>query len=326
MVRIIFCSGFAPMLNAMLDYRQALGFSRQTHAANLMSFDRFARQHYAGETLLGKQIVLGWLNEQLELNRQGMPARATAIRMFGKYLSAIGQQAYILPDDYISQPQDFTPYVFTDDELSRLFNVMDCLPSRVFDAMADMTGPVLFRLIYTCGLRPNEGRLLERANIDFADGVILITKTKRQKERLVVMSDDMLRLCREYDQHRSALGVNSVYFFTMQDGEPYSTAGLERLFKKYWALANPTIPASTLPSVRIYDLRHRFASARLNRWLDEGCDLYAKLPYLQAYMGHTKMSETAHYIHILPENLRKSPGVDWDTLESLIPEVNVWQP
>ncbi len=326
MARVIFGSNFAPMLDAMLDYRQALGFSRQTHAANLMNFDRFAAQRYAGETLLGKQIVLGWLNEQMEQKRQGMPAKATAVRMFGRYLSAVGQQAYILPEDYVSQPRDFTPYVFTDEELSRLFSAMDCPAGSITGPTVDKVAPVLFRLIYTCGLRPNEGRLIEHANIDFADGVILVTKTKRKKERLVVMSDDMLKLCREYDQHRRALGVDSSYLFPASDGKAYSMAGLERIFKKYWVLANPAVPASALPNVRIFDLRHRFASACLNRWLDEGCDLFAKLPYLQAYMGHAKMSETAHYIHILPENLKKSPGVDWDILESLIPEVNVWQP
>ena len=150
MVQMKFYSNFASMINAMLDYRLALGFSRQTHAASLMSFDRFAAQHYTDEALLGKQIVLGWLNEQLELNRQGMPAKATAIRMFGKYLSAIGQQAYILPEDYISQPQYFSPYVFTDDELSRLFRVMDRQTGSMIDSMSGMVGPVVFRLIYTC--------------------------------------------------------------------------------------------------------------------------------------------------------------------------------
>lgn len=324
-MRIAFCSGFAHSLDAMLNYRQALGFSRQTHAANLMSFDRYASRHYARDTSLGKQIVLGWISEQMEQGKAGIEAKATAIRMFGKYLLAIGQEAYVLPEDYVSQPQKFTPYIFTDAELTRLFRAADRMPTGVFDPVTMMIAPVLFRLIYTCGLRPNEGRLLERSSIDFSTGEILITKTKRQKERLVVMSGDMLKLCRDYDKRRTALNTVGTHFFSNQDGEAYGTARIEGVFKKCWALANPEMPTGTLPGVRVYDLRHRFASARLNRWLDEGCDLYAKLPYLRAYMGHAKMSETAYYIHILPENLKKSSGVDWNTLESLIPEVNVWQ-
>jgi hypothetical protein len=37
-------------------------------------------------------------------------------------------------------------------------------------------------------------------------------------------------------------------------------------------------------------------------------------------MGHEDLGETAYYIHILPENLVKSAGVDWDSLNSLLPE------
>jgi len=44
------------------------------------------------------------------------------------------------------------------------------------------------------------------------------------------------------------------------------------------------------------------------------------LPYLRAYMGHEELSETAYYIHILPENLVKSAGVDWAALNNLLPD------
>jgi integrase len=63
------------------------------------------------------------------------------------------------------------------------------------------------------------------------------------------------------------------------------------------------------------------ASACLNRWLDDGKDLLAMLPYLRAYMGHRSLSETAYYIHILPENLMKSRAVDWEAFNSMFPEV-----
>ena len=182
----------------------------------------------------------------------------------------------------------------------------------------------LFRLIYACGLRPNEGRELNRANVNLDTGEILVTKTKRKKERLVVMSDDMLALCRKYDERHGSSG-NSTFFFPCADGGTYSAQKIDRIFKRCWAMANPSVSPNELPCVRVYDLRHRFASAVLNLWLDEGRDLYAMLPYLRAYMGHRHLSETAYYIHILPENLLKSAGIDWAALESLVPEVIAWQ-
>ena len=34
-------------------------------------------------------------------------------------------------------------------------------------------------------------------------------------------------------------------------------------------------------------------------------------------MGHETFSETVHYIHLLPENLVKSAGIDWKSFEGL---------
>jgi len=57
------------------------------------------------------------------------------------------------------------------------------------------------------------------------------------------------------------------------------------------------------------------------KWLDEGADINAKLPYLSRYMGHSSFSDTAYYIHLLPEHLVRSSAIDWAKLNSLIPEV-----
>jgi len=314
-----FISDFADDLEAMLSYRGALGYSRLTHESNLMSFDRYAAERYPEAAILSRELVTGWIGEKMEKSKAGITARATAIRLFGKYLSAVGKGAYILPDEYVTQQQGFTPYIFTDNELTRLFRAADSLPGNTADLLAPKIAPVMLRLIYTCGLRPNEGRELLRENIDFKTGEIFITKTKRQKERIVVMSDDMLCFMKKYDAIRDTFAAVSKYIFPRNDGQAYTTSQIERLFKKCWADANPFIAAEELPAVRVYDLRHRFASAALNKWLDEGRDLYNMLPYLRAYMGHDNMSETAYYIHILPENLIKSAGIDWSTFEALIP-------
>ena len=51
-------------------------------------------------------------------------------------------------------------------------------------------------------------------------------------------------------------------------------------------------------------------------------DLYVLLPYLSAYMGHAHLEDTAYYIHLLPEKLRKSSTIDWTVFERLLPEVD----
>lgn len=315
-------SSFANHIEAFLNYREALGFSRVSYENALQNFDRHAASNHFGCEILSKEIVTGWINEQLDKSRGGAAIKATAIRQFGKYLSAMGTGSYILPEEYISKPKNtFAPYLFTDGELARLFHATDRFPKSEKSPLASKIPPVLFRLIYTCGLRPNEARELLRKNVDFSTGEIFLTKTKRKKERIVVMSDDMLGLCKKYAGALDSLGIGSEYLFPSHDGQPHSSNQIECMLKKCWGYANPDVQIDKLPNIRVYDLRHRFVSAVLCKWLDEQQNLYNKLAYLQAYLGHEKISETVYYIHILPENLVKSAGIDWEAFESMIPDV-----
>lgn len=313
-----FTSSFARAIEGMLKYRAALGMSAAALANQLGRFDRYCVEFYPNDSVLEKEMVFSWLAARAGNPRNNAGTDAAAVRRLGEYLTAIGQPAYILPKGFYPAKSGFAPYIFTDAELAALFKAVDTLPHKKNSTEA-ATAPVLFRLIYTCGLRPNEGRELLLKNVDFDTGEIYITNTKKKKDRIVAMSGDMLALCREF---RNTRLPGSICFFPRADGKPYTAAQVDRLLKKCWGDANPGI--SDLPNARTYDLRHRFASARLNRWLDEGANLNNKLAYLRAYMGHRELSETAYYIHILPENLVKSAGVDWAALNAILPEVCIW--
>ena len=130
------------------------------------------------------------------------------------------------------------------------------------------------------------------------------------------MSEDMLSLARSYAGIRDAAFPGSAYFFPAPDGGPYSAQKIQGKFKWFFARTKPGIPKDLLPAVRVYDLRHRFATAVLNRWLDEKKELSSRLPYLQTYMGHKDWEATAYYIHLLPEKLVKSAGIDWEAMNS----------
>ena len=80
-----------------------------------------------------------------------------------------------------------------------------------------------------------------------------------------------------------------------------------------------------IPNIRIYDLRHRFATTVMQKWINEKRDLYNALPYLSTYMGHAHFSSTAYYIHLLPDNLKNSDGINWETMGEIIPEVLPWK-
>lgn len=319
-----FTSGFAVQIEEMLALRVSMGRSPRTHRDTLLNFDRFCNEYYPDQSELTREIVLRWMEKRPKEKVGGQQARAGAIRCLGAHLDAMGIPAYVLPEKFVGGRSDFSPYLFSDMELTAVFGIVDELPPTERHPFRHLVLPVFFRLIYTCGLRPREGRELLRENIHFETGEILITQTKGHKERMAVMSDDMLMLCQTYEKKRRIFAPDNPYFFPDTAGGALSGAWLNKQFQKCWAAANPGRASDDLPSVRIYDLRHRFASAVLNRWLDEKKDLRAMLPRLRAYMGHSELSGTAYYIHLLPENLMKSAGVDWATFADVLPEVDVW--
>jgi integrase len=315
--------------NEFLDYRKAMGFCNNPHELYLRKFIEYSSMCFPDSNTLSKAAAIGWLDSEASRKRSNITMKSVLLRRFGKYLSAVGVDAYILPDGHAPFKSDFTPYLLNDVELTAFMKVIDGIASRRYtgygrDPYAEKVLPVLIRLLYTCGLRPSEGRLLKRSSIDFATGEIHITETKRHRDRVVVMSDDMLSLCRKYDAWRTTTLTSSEYFFMRSDNMPFNAGWLVNTVYQCWQWSNPDLPRGKIPRLRPYDFRHLFASKILQKWIDEKRDLYAMLPYLRTYMGHIKFRDTAYYIHILPESLLGSPGVNWSGLDKLMPEAELW--
>jgi integrase len=316
-----YTSAFALKLEAFLRFRIARGFKNNSHLANLLRFDKFCTEHYPDSSILKPEIVYGWIDKETILSPRMLNERASTIRQFGLYLCAVDEEAFVLTEKFCTNRSMNIPYNFTDSELSSLFAAIDRLPANKNEPFLNKIAPTLFRLTYTCGLRPNEARELLRENIDMKSGVITVINTKKNKDRIVAMSDDMLKMCRRYDAKRAVFAGENSYFFPASSGGAFKSDRIQALLVKAWTNAMCSKDCPIPPRIRVYDLRHRFASACLNRWLDEGRDLMAMLPYLREYMGHGSLNETAYYIHILPENLSKSPAVNWNAFENMFPEV-----
>lgn len=313
-----FSSAFGDRISNFLDYRTARNFKIETYLRHFVEFDSWCVKNHPEQAQLSRELVLDWINDATCSN-YNIAKRVMAMRQFAKYLCAVGEEAYILPEKYTPLKSRAAACIFSDMELTALFNAIDQLPPTKKEPFLNEMAPTLFRLIYTCGLRPNEGRELLTENINFETGEILITHTKRNKERFVVMSDDMLTFSRRYEQRRKIFCGENPYFFPSADGGAMTTETLYSAFNRAWTHAD--LAGKYPGKVRVYDLRHRFASACLNRWLDNGENLMAMLPFLREYMGHKDLSETAYYVHILPENIVKSSAIDWDKFNAMFPEV-----
>lgn len=320
-----FKSKFTNDLEGMISLKIATHFSESTYLERAKTFDSFCEKKFPESCLLTETIVLAWVKDALDYKTRNVAhSRLSFCRTLGEYQKAIGKTPFIPAKNMLSGKSLFVPYIFTDEEMKDLFEVIDSYQKRS-NPFEGILLSVYFRLCYTCGLRPHECRVLKRVDVDLNSGEIRIINTKWNKSRTIIMSDEMCGLMRKYVFQRDMKFPKSEHLFPKRDGNIYSASQIQNRFKKFYELSCPDVPKELLPAVRVYDLRHRFATAVLNKWLDDQMDLNARLPYLQTYMGHKEIASTAYYIHLLPENLAKSAGVDWKELNAIIPEVESWE-
>ena len=135
---------------------------------------------------------------------------------------------------------------------------------------------------------------------------------------MIPVADDVAEMCRDYMDKSIEVYPDTEYMFPSPTGKPYQKRWLADTFRRLWDASNPE---KCHVKVRVYLLRHRYATAVYEKWLDEGADLNARLPYLSAYMGHAGFEDTAYYIHLLPERLLPSARINWGRLNAMIPEV-----
>lgn len=296
----------------MLDIKVSLGYKQRTYMSHILPFIELCADSYPDAKEITKEMLDHWL---LTKNFNADSTRRIAIiniRHFARFLNAIGKKAYIPPSEYNVKAQRYLPYIFTDEELVQLFDSIDSLTNRIDrqEYHPELILPVVFRLELCCGMRPGEPFNLKTEDIDLKTGDIFIRKSKRGKDRHIIVSDDMRDLCTVYN----GLAGKREWFFQYPDGGQIPTRWAQWHFSKAWR-------KSTLFSrgnnPRPYDLRHNFATRTLMRWIDEGRDVMALMPYLSTYMGHVSLEETLYYIHLLPERLKSSPGIDWKMLNDI---------
>ena len=157
--------------------------------------------------------------------------------------------------------------------------------------------PVFFRLLYSCGMRLSEARLLRIMDVDLEEGVITVTNAKHDRHRLLPVSSEMLEYLRNYNKTVHFNSLPTDWFFPGYGGRAMTIVNVGHNFRRFlWKAGISHGGRGKGP--RIHDFRHTMAVHCLRRWVLEGKDLRAYLPVLQAYLGHVSPGDTAYYLHL----------------------------
>ncbi len=289
-----------PFRNHLRDYvelKQAVGYKFYTEAGRLKHFDRFTSEKYPEATTLTKEIVLDWCSKTPYEAQANQCSRASIIRQFGKYLDSYGLKAYVIPKRYYPKEAKYVPYIYSVDELTSFFAQTDQCHYCYECPDRHLIMPVIFRLIYMCGLRVSEARLLRVSDVDHETGTLTIQHSKKDNSRLVPMSDCLTERCRKFLAEVHPYPNAESYYFPALGGKPMRIGNLYNNFRRFlWKAKISHGGRGRGP--RVHDFRHTYAVHCLKKWVKQEKDLTAYLPMLKTYMGHDSFKETAYYLHL----------------------------
>ena len=284
---------------AYVKYKRSLGFKCSYHdQASINSMLEFI---YTNSTVtpiwtLTPEVVYSYaVGSGMERPRT-IHLKQSMIRQFGLYMKLQGLDAYVLPRELVKTPNDFTPYIFTKDEIGSILYFADRIgPNRNKFINTPFIYPAVIRVLYGCGLRIGEALTLLCDEVDLNNGVITIRNGKNNVSRLVPISDSLREYLFYYDS-RVQRGTNP-YFFPALRGERYSDVTIRNTFRKLLRKAGiGPLPSGLFP--RIHDLRHTFCVHALEQMVTKGMDPYCSLPALSTYVGHKGIESTETYLRL----------------------------
>lgn len=290
-----FIGPFAEHIENHVKLKRAVGYKYRSQAEHLLLFSKYTAKKHPNSKTLTKEIVLEWCSKKNYETSANQRSRVSVIRQLSVYMNNLGMDAYILPKGYCPKGKQYVPYIYTEDELRNFFHETDNCHYVSECPQRHLIMPVFFRMIYSCGLRSSEARLLKLEDVDLDAGVLTIQHSKNDNCRMVPMSNELTSRCRDYLERVHMLSKRSDFFFPGLNKKPITKYNIYRNFRRFlWRAGISHGGPGKGP--RVHDFRHAFACHCLKKWVLEGKDLSTYLPVLKTYMGHDSCNETAYYL------------------------------
>lgn len=310
MNRAAYTSNFAGYIEKYIRFKCSIGYSESSYHTRMRQFDRFCTEKFPEAEAISEEMVIEWSfphNGESENNRM---QRISALKGLLDYLNASGLRVYSIPDGWTARQKPFMPYLYSDSELAVFFQGADSIPPCPLSGPRELIAPIVFRMHFCCGLRPQETVALRRKDVSLPGGSLYIADSKGHKDRTVPMSEELICLCADYDGAMSRIFPAREYFFQRTDENiPITAEWQGDLFRSCARHAGMAFQGNRWP--RVYDFRHNFATHVIRKWIAEGKNVSTMLPYLSAYMGHSSLSATTYYIHLVPEHLTETGLTAW---------------
>jgi integrase/recombinase XerD len=282
-----------------LKVRRFLGFKLEREGRLLLDFADFIEQQ--GDSLITTERALQWAMAPAGASQRSGAKRLTMVRGLAKYVHAQDPCTQIPSRDLLPLParRRLTPYVYSDGEVQALMEA-----TRIFCGLKSATYKTLIGLLAVTGMRVGEAIGLDRSDLDWRDGLLLVRNAKFGRLRELPLHPTTVEALRTYarQRDRTLSHPSSPSFLLSLQGTRLHYKNVHHGFLRLLRLAGMANRRPRRP--RIHDLRHTFATKTLLSWQRDGLDIQQRLPWLSTYMGHIHPSDTYWYLTATPELLQ----------------------
>lgn len=311
------------------DFREAYRYKKMQDDV-VHGLLNWCDRNYPEEKHLTQEMLDLWGTPHKNETDQSYSHRASTVNGFLRHINNHGGGPYKL-FDYNWSVGGIEPVLFSRKEMMNFFRAVDeYTPSphcRSFKAQQDadinnIQLPVIFRMLYSTGIRVNEARWLNREDVDLNQGTVHIRRSKGYIERMIALHPTMLALLREYDFLIRNVMPNATAFFPSDDGGFHSNIWLNRHFKLFWYKYNPH-PGKGERHVVAYAFRHNYAIENIMKWDQRSENADKHLVALSRSMGHVYIESTQYYFHLVPRFADVLEDVEGEFINRIIPEVKL---
>ena len=274
----------------LVAVRHAGGYRFRVQERVLRQFAEHCRREGYADGSITREALDGFL-----YGGHSRSSTVLTLRQLAEHARTVGWDAHVPAVRTLVRAAHQPPYVFTDEEVRRLFAAIDAQRMSSYSNKA-IVDPVLFRVLYGTGLRISEALKLTISDVDTRAGTLRIRDSKNGAGRTIPITSRLTATLNAYlTAAHPAAEPSDIVFYSRAPGRQTNQATVYMRFRGYLADAGiPHFPGGPHP----HSLRHGFAVANLRRWAATGQDLAVMLPYLACYMGHADLRGTQYYLRL----------------------------
>lgn len=280
------------MINKFLDY---ISVEKRYSQNTLVSYKKdledlllFISETEGTEDLkkVDKKVIRNFIVSLSEkkIQKRSINRKLSSLRSFYLYLLKIGE-IQVSPLETIPSLKFYTEkqIPISEEEMENLEEILESESGNSLEKL-------IIETLYQTGMRKSELCNILLDQVDFSKSEIFI-RGKGNKQRVVPVSENLLKKMQEYVAIRKPNEDSGIYFFVRENGKKLSEKFVYSVVNRYLSLI--TLKKKKGPHI----LRHSFATHVLNNG--------AEISKVKKILGHSSLASTQVYTNGNIEQLKR---------------------